>query len=124
MKTDRLSVWQKEIKKYYGKYARQIMTEWVEIYSKEMQVNFSKIRIGDQTSRWGRCSSNKTLSFNLRLVLAPEYVAEYVAVHEVAHLIEQNHSRKFWKIVENHFPDQAIARRWLKKNGKELWKYF
>ena len=79
-----------------------------------------RISVRDQASRWGSCSSEGNLNFSWRLILAPPAVLDYVAAHEVAHLIEMNHSRRFWKIVETLCPDMKTQRRWLKANSTAL----
>ena len=81
-----------------------------------------RIIIKDQRSRWASCSSKGNLSFNWRLMLAPEYILEYVIAHEVAHLIEMNHSPNFWHIVDMIIENSHQSRQWLKKNGTYLHK--
>lgn len=78
------------------------------------------IRIGDARSRWGSCTGGGTLSFSWRLILAPPRVLDYVAAHEVAHLLEMNHSRAFWAVVRRLDPEHQKARVWLKQNGAGL----
>jgi predicted metal-dependent hydrolase len=79
------------------------------------------IRIGDAKSRWGSCSAQGALSFSWRLVLAPPHVLDYLAAHEVAHLAEMNHGRRFWALVDRLCPAHRPARAWLKRNGAELY---
>ena len=86
-------------------------------------VSFRRIRVAGQRSRWGSCSSKGTLSFNWRLALAPPEVLDYVAVHEVCHLVQPNHSRRFWKGVESRRPDYRMQREWLSRHGAELLAY-
>lgn len=78
------------------------------------------IRIGDARSRWGSCSSSGVLSFSWRLVLAPPNVLDYLAAHEVAHLVEMNHGPQFWAQVRRLDPEFAAARAWLKRHGAGL----
>lgn len=78
------------------------------------------IRIGDARSRWGSCTAAGVLTFSWRLVLAPPAVLDYLAAHEVAHLVEMNHGRRFWKLVAELDPDFEAARRWLKRHGAAL----
>lgn len=85
-----------------------------------LNIKYNRISIRDTVTRWGSCSSDKNLSFSWRLVLAPRSVMEYVVVHEVCHLIEMNHSPKFWKLVYQTCPEYFEAKIWLKKNGKRL----
>lgn len=86
-------------------------------------VSFDRIRIGGQRTRWGSCSSKGTLSFNWRLALAPPEVLDYVAVHEVCHLREPNHSRRFWGLVAERRPGWREQRHWLGEHGAELLAY-
>ena len=83
-------------------------------------VRWTRIEIRDQRSRWGSCSTRGTLSFNWRLVLAPFEVLDYVVVHELCHLREPNHSRRFWKLVESRRPAWRVQRDWLHEHGPEL----
>jgi predicted metal-dependent hydrolase len=78
------------------------------------------LAIRNQRTRWGSCSSTGTMSFNWRLVLAPEPVLDYVVWHEACHLVVPNHSKRFWALVERHVPDYREPRRWLQRNGAAL----
>jgi predicted metal-dependent hydrolase len=82
-----------------------------------------RIMIGDAKSRWGSCAASGDLRFSWRLVLAPEPVVDYVAAHEVAHLVEMNHGPDFWRLVERLHPGHADPRAWLKGHGAELQRY-
>jgi predicted metal-dependent hydrolase len=86
-------------------------------------VSFKSISMRDQTTRWGSCSSNGKLNFNWRLVLAPPFVLDYVAAHEIAHLIEMNHSQDFWDVVTRTLPTMERGREWLRIHGRELMVY-
>lgn len=79
-----------------------------------------RISVRGQKSRWGSCSSNGSLCFNWKLAMMPDYVIDYLIVHELAHLEEFNHSHRFWKIVKDKFKGVSRAKIWLKKNGPEL----
>ena len=83
----------------------------------------SSLAIRDQRTRWGSCSSRGALSFNWRLVLAPEPVLRYVVVHELCHLREANHSKAFWRLVEDALPRFDESRSWLRRHGHELLAY-
>ena len=82
-----------------------------------------RISIRDQRSRWGSCSDQAHLSFNWRLILAPDPVLDYVVAHEVAHLVEMNHSPDFWNVVDRLTPHAPTAKRWLNANGQGLYRY-
>ncbi|SDG24022.1 M48 family metallopeptidase [Pelagibacterium luteolum] len=83
-------------------------------------VSVAGIRLRDQSTRWGSCSSARTLNFNWRLVLAPDFVLDYVAAHEVAHIVEMNHKPVFWRTVARALPDYERGRAWLKAHGASL----
>jgi predicted metal-dependent hydrolase len=89
-------------------------------YARAMDAEFRKLNVRDQKSRWGSCSSDGVLSYSWRLILAPSFVLDYVAAHEVAHLREMNHSTRFWRLVLKHCPDSRAAMAWLKRNGARL----
>jgi predicted metal-dependent hydrolase len=82
-----------------------------------------RIAIRDTKSRWGSCSSTGTLSFSWRLIMAPSFVLDYLAAHEVAHLKELNHSNRFWTLLNELCPATDEAERWLKRHGAELHRY-
>ena len=105
-------------KKEYKKQARKKITNLVEYYASIMNVSYGRIAIREQKTCWGSCSSKKNLNFNWKLILMPVEIMEYVVVHELAHLFEMNHSKQFWKIVENYIPDYKNRKKWLKENGK------
>lgn len=83
----------------------------------------SGITIRDTRSRWGSCASTGKLSFSWRLILAPPAVLDYVAAHEVAHLVEMNHGPRFWAVVERLCPGWQTQREWLKHKGASLHRY-
>jgi predicted metal-dependent hydrolase len=82
-----------------------------------------RVMVRDQRSRWGSCGSNGHLSFNWRLILAPEQVLDYVVAHEVAHLEEMNHSPAFWETVAELTPHLKYGRDWLNRRGQHLYRY-
>jgi predicted metal-dependent hydrolase len=92
-------------------------------YAGAMGVKFHRLTVRDQKSRWGSCSSDGTLSYSWRLILAPPFVLDYVAAHEVAHLKHMNHGRNFWRLVLTHCPDASRAKTWLKQHGAALHAY-
>jgi len=81
---------------------------------------YRRLTIRGQRTRWGSCSRLGNLSFNWKLMLAPEPVIDYVVVHEIAHLKEMNHSKRFWKLVADNCPQWREHRTWLKKHESEL----
>jgi predicted metal-dependent hydrolase len=113
--------------------AAELLKEWLQTEAKrellrvvtaracEMRQVVRRVTFGDQRSVWGSCSKkNRSLSFNMRLGMAPPAVLDYIVVHELAHLTESNHSTRFWTIVQRYCPDQRLRRVWLRKNGWKL----
>ena len=86
-------------------------------------IEFKRVSVRDQSSRWGSCSSSGALSYSWRLILAPPFVLDYLAAHEVAHLIEMNHSRRFWRLVESICPHMVRAKAWLDAHDADLHRY-
>jgi predicted metal-dependent hydrolase len=86
-------------------------------------VRIKRVSIRDQSSRWGSCSTTGGLSYSWRLILAPRFVLDYLVAHEVAHLLEMNHSPRFWRLVEKVCPDVARAKVWLDAHGADLHRY-
>ena len=80
-----------------------------------------RVSIRNQRSRWGSCSSRGDISLNFRLLLMPDFVREYILVHELMHLRQANHSIRFWRLVEAACPRFREAERWLKQNGASLF---
>lgn len=103
-----------EVKELKNKL-KEIITPILEKYSKIMGVEPIKVSINSAKTRFGSCSSKKTLNFSYRLVLYPYEAIEYVCVHELAHLKEMNHSKKFWQIVASILPDYKKRKELLKK---------
>ena len=86
-------------------------------------VTIKRVSIRDQSSRWGSCTSAGSLSFSWRLILAPPYVLDYLAAHEVAHLVEMNHSARFWRVVGKACGHVERAKAWLDTSGNDLHRY-
>lgn len=111
---------------------RGVMREWyiaraidkilprVEHHAHTLGVNFKLAKIVDSRYRWGSCTVQGNVTFNWRLVKAPMFVIDYVIVHELAHLIEPNHTPRFWNIVRTNIPKTEKARAWLHENGQVL----
>jgi predicted metal-dependent hydrolase len=92
-------------------------------HTRLLSLKATRIGVRDQTSRWGSCSTTGSLSFSWRLILAPAFVLDYVAAHEVAHLAEMNHGPGFWAIVKKIRPDFEAAKHWLQVRGPDLHRY-
>lgn len=92
----------------------------VAVHARNLGVTYKEAKIGDGKYRWGSCTPNDNVIFNWRLIKAPMFVIDYVIVHELAHLIEQNHTPRFWNIVRAQAPTMEKAKAWLQKNGALL----
>ncbi|GGC79660.1 M48 family metallopeptidase [Chelatococcus reniformis] len=92
-------------------------------YTALLGIPARRITIRDTKSRWGSCSAAGRLSFSWRLIMAPPYVLDYLAAHEVAHLKEMNHSVRFWRLLMSLCPRTEEAEAWLKAHGAELHRY-
>lgn len=106
--------------RWYREQAKQILTERVSLYASQYGFQYKKIGITSARTRWGSCSSNGSLNFSWRLVLAPMEAVDYVVVHELVHTVFHNHSKRFWKRVEKIMPDYKERRKWLRKDGRQL----
>lgn len=95
----------------------------VAVHGRNLNARARRITLRDQKSRWGSCSSAGQLSFSWRLVLAPPFVLDYVAAHEVAHLVEMNHGPRFWRLVAKTLPSFEEAKVWLRIHGMDLYRY-
>lgn len=89
-------------------------------YERLLEVNATNIRIGHQKTRWGSCSSKGAISINVRLMLAPLEVMDYVIAHECTHLVHFDHSKAFWSTLSSVYPDVDGAMTWLKQHGHTL----
>jgi predicted metal-dependent hydrolase len=103
-----------------AKYDLEVATRHA---AQALGVHFRRISLRDPSSRWGSCSSTGVLSYSWRLILAPSFVLEYLAAHEVAHLVEMNHSPHFWRLVERIYPRVGRAKAWLNAHGSDLHRY-
>ena len=92
-------------------------------FAADLGVTVRRVAVRDQSSRWGSCSTTGVLSYSWRLILAPGYVLDYLAAHEVAHLVEMNHSPRFWRLVQRVCPGHERAKAWLDIHGSDLHRY-
>lgn len=105
---------------WYKQQANKIIGERVKHYANFAGLSYKSIAITSAETRWGSCSSQKTLNFNWRLIMAPPEVIDYVVTHELAHLTEMNHSLAFWERVRKMYPLYRGHRTWLKRYGELL----
>ena len=99
----------------YKHLAKRTIEARVISFAEKMSVEPANIKINSAKTRWGSCSAKKSLNFSWRLIMADDEVIDYVVVHELAHIIELNHSARFWAIVENVLPDYRKRRAKLRK---------
>lgn len=100
--------------------ARDRLAAACDHYAARLGRQVSRITLRDTRSRWGSCSAEGALMFNWRLIMAPPRVLNYVAAHEVAHLVEMNHSDRFWAVVDRLHPAWQEDRAWLRREGNAL----
>lgn len=112
-----------KLKGYFRTLARERFVNASEYYASMLDKKIGSVSIRDTRSRWGSCSSEGKLMYSWRLIMAPLEVQNYVAAHEVCHLIEMNHSHAYWSLVNQIFPEYENPRRWLKQNGTLLHRY-
>lgn len=86
--------------------------------------SFDRLFIRNQTTKWGTCSTKRNISLNRRLIQCPEFVIDYLIIHELCHLIEMNHSPKYWKLVAQHDPNYLEAEKWLKRYGSVVFSNY
>ena len=110
----------RKILSWFKQEARRELDRCVSSHANTLGVRPKQIRITDTTSRWGSCSSTRTLSFSWRVIMAPPQVLNYLAAHEVAHLVEMNHSDKFWALTRKLCPDTDVQKTWLRNHGAKL----
>ena len=108
------------VERGYRGAARDWFTLMCDHHASRMDVAHASMGIRDPHTRWGSCSARGALSFSWRLMMAPARVAEYVVVHEMAHLTRLDHSPAFWDLVHHYSPDFELDRRWLRDHGDWL----
>jgi predicted metal-dependent hydrolase len=108
---------------YFKTLARQRLAEASQRYAGELGRPVGRITLRDTRSRWGSCTSEGNLMYSWRLIMAPCEVLDYVAVHEVCHLVELNHSPAYWALVQRLCPQYRVLRGWLRQNGRLLHQY-
>ena len=101
---------------WYKAQAYQKISERVNWHSSLSSLKYNKIKLSDARKRWGSCSAKGNLNFSWRLIMAPLRVIDYVVVHELAHLEEKNHSKRFWNKIKIMLPDYEQYKDWLKEN--------
>ena len=101
--------------------ARADLTARTEVHARALGLPAPKVALGDPKSRWGSCTPGRgSIRYSWRLILAPPFVLDYVAAHEVAHLVHADHSPRFWTVVKTLLGDEKAGRQWLKAHGRDL----
>jgi len=113
----------RRLRDWLAEEARRDLDKRVLVHARALGVTAKRIAIRDQATRWGSCSTTGVLSFSWRLILAPPRILDYVAAHEVAHLVEMNHGSRFWALVERLIPTMKEDKRWLQVYGLDLHRY-
>lgn len=108
------------LKAWYIARAKEMILSRVEKTAHELGVKYKAAKIVDNRYRWGSCTLDNVVNFNWRLIKAPMFVVDYVIVHELAHLLENNHTDRFWNIVRAKNPTMEKAKTWLKEHGQVL----
>ena len=105
---------------WYKAQAKNHLTQRTVFWAEKMHVFVARIAIHDQKTRWGSCSTRHNINYNWRIMMAASEVIDYLVIHETAHLLQMNHSAKFWQIVEKYDPLFKEHRLWLRQNGDVL----
>src|SRR3954449_1523899 len=108
------------IERWYRRMARAEVVPRLDEACEAIGVEYASVRIGNQRTRWGSCSTTGAMSFNWRLLLAPEDVLDYVVWHEACHLAHLDHSPRFWALLERHRPGYREQKTWLRRHGATL----
>lgn len=115
----------RRVEDWLRKQARAQIMRRIAVLAEQLGVSPTRVTVRDAASRWGSCSTSGAISVSWRLIMAPGFVLNYVCAHEVAHLREMNHSRRFWRLVDQLVgkDEAAEAQGWLRDNGAELHRY-
>ena len=105
---------------WFKEQARFYLSSRLKEIARKTGFKYQKFRLSSAQTRWGSCSAKGTISLVWRLMMAPPEIIDYLIIHELAHTKEKNHSRAFWRLVEELLPDYRERRRWLRKNGYRL----
>lgn len=111
------------IKSWFIKIAKKILVERLEYFADLMQVDYSSVTINNSKSRWGSCDSNRNIKLNFRLVMLPHKALDFVLIHELAHIVEFNHSKEFYKVVASIMPSYKLQQKILKEHDYLLNVY-
>jgi len=104
-----------KLQKFYQQEAEKLIRERIQIWAEQMKLFPKVVKLRNQKSRWGSCTSRGSIQINWRLIGAPLSVIDYILIHELAHLQHMNHSKDFWNLVSRHCPDFEQSEKWLKE---------
>ncbi len=104
----------------YKRLAEKWLNRKTQEYAKIMSLNPVHVKVNSAKTRWGSCSGKNSINYSWRLIMADERCVDYVVIHELAHIAEHNHSKKFWAIVEKYMPDYKAQEKGLKEIQKKL----
>lgn len=113
----------RRVRDFLRREAKRDLLEATRRHAEKLGVAIERVGLRDSTSRWGSCSWEGSLNYSWRLIMAPPFVLDYLAAHEVAHRRELNHSVRFWRVVDELTSDRRRAEAWLKANGNSLHRY-
>lgn len=108
------------LKKFYFSSCKKIIGERIKIYQTQLKVKPKTIEVDESKTKWGSCSSDKKITFNYRLAMAPIEVIDYVIIHELCHLLHMNHDRSFWRRVGSIMPDYKEKEAYLARYGHAM----
>lgn len=111
---------EKNLKKFYITSCKKLMKERIKIYEKQLGLKPKSFEIVESRTKWGTCSSDRELTFNYKLIMAPIEVIDYVVVHELCHLTHMNHDRSFWRLVGSVFKDYKKRQEYLMTHGQYM----
>lgn len=122
IQTDGLSEEERKIKlkKFYMLSIKKVIGERIKIYQPQLKVKPKAFDIVESATKWGSCSSDRNLTFNYRLAMAPMEVIDYVVIHELCHLLHMNHDRSFWRRVGSIMPDYKEKEQYLERHGQAM----
>lgn len=106
--------------KWYRKVAKKHLTNRSKELSTKFKLQFNNIFIRESRTKWGNCSGDKNISLNWKLIKSPEFVIDYIIIHELLHIIVMNHTHKFWTLMKSYYPDYKQSVKWLEKYGNSL----
>lgn len=105
---------------WYRRVAKKHLTKRTKELSAKMKLQFNKLFIRESKTKWGNCSKDKNISLNWKLIKAPDYVIDYIIIHELLHTVVMSHTHKFWTLLKSYYPDYKESIKWLEKYGNSL----